>query len=296
LFILAFSVSVQAAQKTIGVIMTGDIPYYNEIHTAFADTLTAQGFGVDKVRVSVQKPSPGYIAWANAARRFAVLDVDVIVSYGAPSTLTLMKETSGIPIVFAAVPDPAAVGISGKNITGVSSKLPVSALIKYFRTISHFSTLGVIYSSIEKDTVEQTKVVKQLGRTIGFKAVKYDVRETCGKIELPSIDALFVTTSSVATMCVDKIIQEAREAKLASAALLSGGEEKGIILTVYADPDAQGQEVAKIVVEMLKGRKPSSVPVQELAKTEMIINVGEAKRLGLNIPLELLTSATRIIR
>lgn len=297
LIVVILSIPVQAmAAKTIGVIMTGNIPYYKSMHNAFVDELTRRGFGTDKVDIAVQKPVPGRMAWINAARRFAVLEVDLIVSYGAPSTLSAMKEASRIPVVFGGVPDPAAVGISGNKITGIRSKVPIAGLIKYLKSISHFSKLGVVYSSSEKETVKQAEEVKKLEAQLGFKTVRCNVKERCEGIRLPQVDALFFTTSAVASRCIKPIMKTARAAKIPTASIISGGEDKGVILTLCADPQALGKEMAGIVADMMNGKSPSSIPVKDCSKRKMIINLREAKALGLNIPLELLTSATMIIK
>ncbi|MGW8272735.1 MAG: ABC transporter substrate binding protein, partial [Thermodesulfovibrionales bacterium] len=114
-----------AAERTVGVIMTGNVPYYQEAHKAFVETINREGlFQQGKVDVVTQTPAPEIMAWTNAARKFVSLDVDVIVSYGTPATLAVIKETSSIPIVFAGVYDPAEAGIKGKNITGINSNVP----------------------------------------------------------------------------------------------------------------------------------------------------------------------------
>jgi putative ABC transport system substrate-binding protein len=296
LLILILPVPSEAGGKTIGVIMTGDIAYFNSIHSAFVDELSAHGFTAADINIAVQKPAPQTMAWTNAARRFAVLGVDVIVSYGAASTVRVIKETSKIPIVFAGVPDPSALGISGANVTGVGTKLPLSAIVKYLKAISHSSTLGVVYSSIERDTVKQLEKVKGAAAEIGFGTVGFDVNKGCRNISFSKVGALLITTSSSAVMCTDRIVQAARKHKITSAAVISGGEDKGVILSVYGDPVTQGREAAKIVAQVIEGTDPSMIPVHVSSKTQMTINVGEAKAIGVQIPLELLAAATRLIK
>jgi hypothetical protein len=47
-----------AAEKTIGVVMTGGIPYYKELHKAFTEGLAAEGFGPTRAEVVLQTPTP----------------------------------------------------------------------------------------------------------------------------------------------------------------------------------------------------------------------------------------------
>ena len=51
-----------------------------------------------------------------------------------------------------------------------------------------------------------------------------------------------------------------------------------------------------MAAKVIKGAKPSSLPVEQPKKIEMIINLKEATAMGLKVPFELLTSATKVIK
>ncbi len=82
-----------AADKTVGVIMSGNINYYQEIHKAFAAALVKEGFDHRKIDTLLQMPSPDPLSWTNAARKLVVADVSLLVTYGAPSALASIRET-----------------------------------------------------------------------------------------------------------------------------------------------------------------------------------------------------------
>ena len=285
-----------AAEKTVGVVMTGGIPYYKELHKAFTEGMAAEGFGPARAEVVLQTPTPETMSWVNAARKLVALGSDVIVSYGAPATLAVMNETSDIPIVFAGVYDPQALGITGKNTTGISSKVPVATLIKNFKSISNFSTLGVIYSDTEKDTLLQANEVKQIEGNFGFTSSKINFKKTEDVSKIKSVEALFLTTGCAAMHCVNNIIGVARKSKIPTATTIGGGDNSGIILTLAANPYEQGKEAAAMVAKILKGAKPSSLPVDQPKKIDMIINLREATDMGLKIPFGLLSGATKVIK
>ena len=285
-----------AAEKTIGVVMTGGIPYYKEVHKAFSEELTAGGYGPARAEVVLQTPTPESMSWVNAARKLVALGSDVIVSYGAPATLAVANETSDIPIVFAAVYDPQSLGITGKNTTGMSSKVPVATLIKNFKSIANFSTLGVIYSDSEKDTVLQANEVKQIEGNFGFTSTKINFKKTEDVAKIKNVEALFLTTGCAAMHCVNNIIGVARKAKIPTATTIGGGDNSGVVLTLAANPYEQGKEAAAMVVKILKGAKPSSLAVEQPTKIDMIINIREATDMGLKIPFGLLSGATKVIK
>jgi putative tryptophan/tyrosine transport system substrate-binding protein len=285
-----------AAEKTIGIIMTGSIPYYKDLHKAFTESLASQGFGPGRVEIVLQTPTPEAMSWVNAARKLVAIGSDIIVSYGAPATLAVMHETSDIPIVYAGVYDPQSIGITGKNTTGISSKVPVATLLKNFKSITNFSTLGVIYNDAEKDTVLQANEVKQLEGNFGFSSSKINFKKADDVSKIRNAEALFLTTGCAAMHCVNNIIGTARKLKVPTATTIGGGENSGIIMTISANPSEQGKESAERVVKILQGAKPSSLPVEQPRKVDMIINIREAAEMGLKIPFDLLSAATKVIK
>ena len=285
-----------AAGKTIGVVMTGNIPYYKDIHKAFSEGLAAEGLGPGSVEVLLQTPAPEPMSWTNAVRKLVNIGAHVIVTYGAPATMTAMAETSDVPIVFAGVHDPKELGIPGKNATGISSTVPVASLVKNLKAISNFSDLGVVYSTSEKDTVLQANDVTRLEATYGYRSTKFNVRKPEDIAKISSIDAVFLTTGCAAMHCVTNIISAVRKAKIPTAATIGGGEQSGIILTLSANPQEQGREAAKMTARVVKGETPSSIAIGLPKKIDLIVNLKEATDMGLKVPFDLLTSATRVIK
>lgn len=296
LMLLLFSFPVSAAEKTVGVLMTGSIPYYKDIHKAFTEALTAEGLGPASVTIVLQSPNPEPMSWSNAARKLVAVGSDVIVAYGAPATLSVLHETSDIPVIFAGVYDPQAVGIVGKNATGISSKVPVASVLKNLKSISNFSMLGVVYSDTEKDTLLQANDVKQLENSLGFRSMRFNIKRVEDITKIANVDALFLSTSCAAMHCVANVVGVARKAKIPTATTIGGGENSGIILTIAANPQEQGREAARLAARVIKGIKPSSLPVEQPKKIDLIINLKEATDMGLKVPFDLLTAATKVIK
>src|SRR5512145_273127 len=151
-----------AGDKTIGVVMAGNIGYYQELHRAFANGLVKEGFDRRKVDTLLQMPAPDPLSWTNAVRKLVVADVNVLVTYGAPAALSAIKETKSIPIVYAGVYDPASIGVSARNMTGMSSKVPLTSLLKYAKKLLPFTKLAVVYSDLEADSVRQVEEIVAL--------------------------------------------------------------------------------------------------------------------------------------
>ncbi|MDP2166765.1 MAG: ABC transporter substrate binding protein [Thermodesulfovibrionales bacterium] len=292
-FLLASPAS--AAEKTVGVILSADTPFYKDIHRAFTEELAKRGI---KVKMLVQTPSPETVSWINAARKLVAIDVDVIVTYGDPVTAAAISETSSIPVIFAGVFDLDSVGMKGrKNVSGISSKVPLIGIIKIMKDITNFGKLGIVYSSIEKATVRQAEEIEGYGGKLGYAAVKFNVRRLGDADKIRDVDALFITTSCIAQQCTDDVIGAARKQKIPTATAVGGSEESGMVLTISADPAGQGREAAEMLARVIAGESPSAIPVVgQPKKVDMVINLKEATSIGVKVPFDILTSATRVIK
>ena len=279
-----------AADKTVGVIMTGDITFYKQIHEAFEKRMTGQA----GVKVVVQTPAPEPMAWTNAARKLVAIGSDVIVAYGAPATLTTMKQTNTLPIVFAGVYDPEAMQIMGKNATGISSQISMESLLKDLKQIRDFKSLGVVFNKAEKDTILQVKEIKAVEGKLGFKTTLYNSEQEGYAATITGVDAILLTTSCTAMCGVNDVLKVASANKLPTAASISGG--KGVVLTMSASPEEQGKVAAETAIAVLGGTAPSSIPMIMPKNIITIINQKEADAMGISIPASLAKSATEVIK
>ncbi len=284
-------------RKTIGVIMTGDIPYYAKMHRAFTAKLSREGYG--NVEILLQKPYPDLISWSNAARKLVAVDVDIIVTYGASATIAAINEKTNIPVVYAGVHHPAAIGITGKNTTGSVAKVPTSSLFRYLKGITSISNLGVLYSELEKDCMKEVEELEALSRELGFKIVKINIKrpEDAKKIKTAGrLDALFLTSSASVNMALDPILDIARANRLPTASLLKGENNSGVIVTLSTSPEEQGELAAEKVIKILRGAHVGAISSSTGKDIELIFNLRENMSMGFKIPMDLVTEATKIVQ
>lgn len=279
-----------ASAETIGVIMTGDIPYYQEIHKEFEKSASKQG-----TKMIVQKPMPDPMSWTNSVRKLITLKSDLIVAYGVPAALTSMKMTSDIPIVFAGVYDPQAMNMIGRNATGISSNVNVKTMLEKLSSLSKKSKLGIILNKAEKDSIMQTKEIKSNEGFYGFQSVLLNVEGKINRSSIKDLDIILFTNCSSGMLNVPDVIEVAASNKILTAALIGGGEKQGVVLTMTANPVEQGQKLAGMVKKILNGSKPSDIPVMHPDKIDININLAEAKAIGIDVPSTLLNIATRVI-
>jgi len=288
-----------AADKTVGVIMSGNLGYYQDVHKAFVGALLKEGFDHRKVDTLLQMPSPDPMSWTNASRKLSVADVNVLVTYGAPAALAAIRETKSIPIVYAGVYDPAAVGVSARNMTGISSKVPMTSLLKYLKKLIPFTKLAIVYNELEPDSVRQAEELVQLESQYGFQTVKMTVKKSEDARKLVfagKADAVLISVSAVINESIDTVIRSAHSAKIPTISQTGGTAEHGVILSLAPSATEQGEVAGRLAVRILRGENPASIPAEVPKLVELVLNLKEAGALGIKVPFDLITDATKVIK
>lgn len=284
-----------AEEKSIGVIIAGDIKYYRDVQNIFMSKLNREGHA-DRVKVLVQTPYPDSISLSNAVRKLIAVDVDVIVTYGASATVAAYNEKTKIPIVYADVYESVASRLKAANITGVSSKLPISSLLRYLRGIAPVKTLGIVYSSGEEDSAYQAKELYKLSDLYGLKVEPINLqgrRNIKALLSNKKFDAIIITHSCMANMVFQDIEDFAKMHKVPVASLMPG---RNFIIALYANPKELGEKSAERVIKILNGTSPERISRTCASDTELVFNLKEAVSIGFDIPVELVTEATKLIK
>ncbi len=288
-----------AADKTVGVVMSGNIGYYQDVHRAFVGALAKEGYDYRKVDTLLQMPSPDPLSWTNSIRKLVVAEVNVLVTYGAPASLAAIRETKSIPNVFAGVYDPVAIGVSARNVTGISSKVPMTSLLKYLKKLMPFTRLAIVYNEQEPDSVRQAEELAQLESQYGFQTVKMPVKkpEDAKKLVFAGkADAVLISVSSAVNEALDAVVKNAHAAKVPTISQLGGTSEHGVILSLAPSATEQGEAAARLVARLLRGENATGIPAETPKLVELVLNLKEAGTMGIKVPFDLITDATKVIK
>jgi putative ABC transport system substrate-binding protein len=296
-----------AEQQFVASVITGDLQRYRSAHDAFMKILRAGGMGEDKVKVYVQSPNPDAMSWANSIRKAVGGGANLIITYGAPVTLVAKKEVKGIPLLFADVYDPVALGIvknlaaTGGEISGIASTTPVETLARTLVDIQAPKAILALFSSSEQGSLLQEKRMEEQGKKLGFSVIKGDVksreaakqaiRDASGKA-----DAVYITESILLSQGMQELINAANEMHLPVLTQIPESGEMGAFLTLEADPVEQGQLLAVHALQVLGGQKVFTLPVRTPKKVALVVNMKVAEQLGIKVPFQALSLATRVIK
>jgi putative ABC transport system substrate-binding protein len=298
-FCLILSVFVplkESQARTLGVIITRGEYFYEKVHESLLSRLKEAGY-LDKVEILVQRPYPDPIAWSNASRKLIAAEVDAIITYGTPSTFAAVKERSGIPVVYVGVYEPVAADITAKNVTGVCSKYQVSSLIRYLRDSVSLRDLGVVYSSIEEDSDYQLSEIKKFSQRYGFAVTALNMKNPYdieGMLSGVKVNAIFITASSMANSVLPSVLRAAEDRRIPTASLIMR-DDMNATMTLSNDPEEMGREAADKLVMLLRGASPKDIPASCSRKIELVVNLRDARKIGIRVSMDLVTEATKVI-
>ena len=246
---------------------------------------------------------------AEIAAEFVRLKVDVIITSGG--VLSAVKQaTSTIPIVIAVANDPVGAGFvsslarPGGNITGLSLQTTDLAAkrLELLREIAPgIRRLGVLANIGNAAAVPEIDEVQAAARILGLvEVVTSEMRQA---EDITSAFTAFRSGAEALYVCTDPLIlaQRARINTLALAARLPTiygpreHVEAGGLMSYGANFPDLFRRSADLVDKILRGAKPSDLPVEQPIKFDLIINLTTAKTLGLTVPPTLLARADEVI-
>jgi putative ABC transport system substrate-binding protein len=286
----------QGHTETIGIIATRGVSSYDRLHTALQAHLAKKGYG-QKIKFIIQRPYPDHIAWINASRKLISADVDIIITYGTPATLSAIGEKPRIPILYAGVYEPIAASIRGKNVTGVCSKYQVSSLLRYLRATTSLKNLGVIYCSMEEDSKHQLLEIKEMSKKYGFALSELNLRrpgDIAGMLADINFNALFITSSSMVNSVFPTIMRITEGKKIPTASLFEHGDLNATIM-LSSNPEEEGRIAADMLIRFLNGTSLKSIHPICSKDIDLVFNLKGARSMGIRVSMDLVTEATRII-
>jgi len=239
------------------------------------------------------------------------LKVDVLVVGTTPAALAARNATRTIPIVFYRVSDPIGVGLidslarPGGNLTGVTDIASVLAgkrleLLK--ETAPNLKRVAILWNPQESSAAQDWKESQPAARALGLKLHSMAVSSADGyasafKEAIKAGSAALAVTSHTLARSNHKQI-DALATKNRWPAIYWRGDfvAAGSLMSYGPDEAEPIKRIAVFIDKILKGTKPTDIPVEQPKKFEFIVNLKAAKQIGLTIPPNVLVRADKVIR
>jgi putative ABC transport system substrate-binding protein len=301
----------QPAMPVIGVLGSGS-PESDPIRvTAFRQGLNETGYVEGRnVAIEYRWAEGQYHRLPTLAAELVHRQVAAIAISSTTGALAAKSATATIPIVFLSGSDPVKYGLvaslnrPGGNITGVSV-ITVELLAKQLELLSEIipnvTTIGLLMNPTNPTTELQLRDLQNAARSLGRQIVilkassEGDIDAVFASLVEQRVGAIVVGSDSFFHTHGEYIGARAERNKIPA---ISEGREFAAAggLMSYGASFAEASRQAGIYTgRILKGEKPSDLPVMRPTKFELVINLKTAKALGLEVPPSLLARADEVI-
>lgn len=308
----------EGRQMRVAIVQQASTPALDEGVRGAIDALKERGY-VDGERMNLRHyNAQADISNGNAiAKEVTTGDFDLISSFSTISLQTIANSnrfaTPPRKHVFALVSDPYAVGV-GINpnnhaehppyMTGIGSLAPVADTFRTARQLRPtLKRVGLVWDPGEANSVITTKIARQVCAGMGIELIEANaenttaVGEAAASLLSRNIEAIWVSPDLVTTSALDVIMAKARIGRIPVFTSMPHTGITGALFEMGADYYALGRDAGNLDADVLEGRNPASVPVENVMPVRLHVNKTVLKNLRdkWTTPEEVLARANVVI-
>ena len=279
--------------------------------TALKEGLAPLGFQEGhNITFVVEETSGDVSQLPERAARLVALNPDLIFTVGTAPTAAAKRATTTLPIVFTYVSDPVKGGFvasfasSGNNLVGISNAaVPLAGkrLEVLHQIAPQVKKVLAIVAANESIALASYQALQEPAHKLGIDIIRHDattpegIQDVLQSVPQGSVDAIYLIPSNVVVARIDLLIAKARQDKLPLVVHETDIVKKGALVSYGSDMRAQGLQAAKLVAKVLRGAKPSELPIQMPEQLRLVVNLRTAREIGLTIPITVMERVDDIV-
>lgn len=291
-------------QIKIGISQIVEHPALDAAREGFVKALSDKGYrDGENIKINYQNAQNDISIAQSIADGFVSDKSDMILAIATPSAQAAYNATKKIPILITAVTDPVGAGLIKSslkpetNVSGTSDATPVAsqfALIK--ELLPKAEKIGIIYNTSEQNSIAQVNEAKRIAKELGFKIIESgvtNVNEIAQALDviLGEVDVLYTPTDNLIVSATPLVVSKTLERKIPLIGCIEDQVNNGALATETIDYFKLGYQTGQVALKILQGEDVSSIPVETLNNTELILNKTTAAMLGITLSDELLSRA-----
>jgi putative ABC transport system substrate-binding protein len=299
-----------AKLPTIGFLGSGTPSTAGAWVAAFTQRLHELGWIDDRtIKIDLRWAEGRNDRSAEIAADFVRLKVNVIVTYSTEHAQIAKQATSTIPIVATLLGDPLGTGLVASlarpagNLTGLSAQnvdLAGKRLELLREVVPGLRRLAFLANSNNPNSALEIDIIRAAASSLGLELLPSEIRraEDIG----PAINAivgqaddLFVTGDPLTFSHRTRINTLALTARLPAVYVVREYVEAGGLMSYGPSYPALFRRAADYVDRILRGTKPSDLPIEQPTRYELVVNLTTAKAIGLTIPEVFLLRADEVV-
>ena len=294
-------------KPVVGVLTLMHHPALDQIYKGFVHELAKEGYHDGKnITIEYQNANGDQSNLKTMANKLVNDNATVLFGITTPASQALANSTTKIPIVLGAVTDPQKAGLvknntrPGGNITGVSDQAPILQQLKLVkRFMPHAKTIGIIYTSSDSSAVAEHALFVKYAKKLGITLKSYSIANSndlnqVSQTMLPEVDAVIVPTDNTIAGAMQTLVKNANAAKKPIFPAVDTMVKQGGVATYSINQYKLGEAGGKIVASILKGKlKPATTAIKYIRHGEPVVNLKQAKKLGITVPKSFLKEAEK---
>ena len=244
------------------------------------------------------------------ASELIALKPDLILTQGGQSAEAVSRATHDIPVVIMGAGDPVGAGIveglgrPGGNVTGlteVSTELSAKRLQLLKEAVPAIARVAVLWNAADRAMNLRYREIEAAAKAMQIAIRSIEVRDPedfdaafeVMRGEHP--DAMFMVSDALTGLNRKRIIEFAVQTRLPAVYEYRELVDDGGLMAYGPNLRDMFARAAYYIDKILKGARPSDLPVEQPTKFELVINLKTAKALGVTVPPALLARADEVI-
>jgi putative tryptophan/tyrosine transport system substrate-binding protein len=284
---------------------------YEKFYDALFEGLRELGYSEGKNLVVERRYAEGRSErFQEFAAEMVRLKVDIVIVTTTPAALAVKKATTTIPVVFPNAISPVESGVvaslahPGGNVTGGAAQtaaLSTKRLEILKEVVPGLSRIAVLWNAANPALAYPWKQSQAAADELGVSLRSFEVRDpkdidsAFAVIVQESPDALIVLQDALTLQHRKEIIDFTIEKRLPGMFVAKEWVTVGGLMSYGENLADMYRRGAYFVDKILKGAKPADLPVEQVTKFELVLNLKTAKTMGLNIPALFLATADDVI-
>lgn len=237
------------------------------------------------------------------ASKFVGDGPDAIVAIATPSAQAAVAASDSIPVIFSAVTDPVGAELvdslesPGGLATGVTDLSPIGDHLDLIvEILPETESIGVIYNAGEDNSVSLMKLILAEAperdlEIVEATATRSSEVSSAAQSLVGKVDAIYVPTDNTVASALESVISVGQDNQLPVFAGDTDSVGRGAIASLGFDYYDVGRQTGALVVQVLEGADPATIPVQRVEQLNLVINLDAAEAMGVDIPAEVIDRA-----
>lgn len=294
--------------KTIAISAIVEHPSLDAIRKGTIDGLAQEGYQEGQnLTINFQSAQGNMATAGQIAKQFVADNPDAIVAITTPTSQSIASATDSIPLIYTAVSDPIAAKLiddkgnpTQKNITGLSSQLPLEPQIELFTKVKpNARRIGFVYSPGEANSVAIKTQLQTLLPNHNMTLVDVTANRSADVGEATKslagkVDLIYTSLDNGVASAMEAMTAAAREIGVPVIASDEFSVRRGATAALGVNDYDFGITTAKLVAQVLDGKAPKDIAPTTMNDLTLFVSPSHATQQGVTISTDLLATGINV--